>query len=301
MEGAKFDWSSYGTFGELLTALKRERGIVSDDDLAKKVSKRGRYKVSGHTIGNWSNGSPPSRGKAGAQAQLGAVLEVDRDPELARVWRELLRAAYRKPDIGSPNKTTVEVEPRHEGSPIPGLAADATNSDQRRSPPASVPRVEALSHTRVIGFGAIVLALSLAGLLASRIVGDREFYRETIPPSALRLSLGGFVLPQSSERHVDDNELRELSGWELYVARNEIYARHGRQFTLPTSKCLQAHFNSWKRSPDNPKGWYVPVSGMPLPKGVEIENAERIRNFECTVRGGQYTCNGLSQGCERAS
>jgi hypothetical protein len=41
---------------------------------------------------------------------------------------------------------------------------------------------------------------------------------------------GGFVLPFSSRRQVTASDLRGLSRWQLDVARNEIYARHGRPF-----------------------------------------------------------------------
>ena len=40
----------------------------------------------------------------------------------------------------------------------------------------------------------------------------------------------GYVLSDSSTRLYTTSELEELSNWELFIARNEIYARHGRLF-----------------------------------------------------------------------
>ena len=36
-----------------------------------------------------------------------------------------------------------------------------------------------------------------------------------------------FIIPDSSYRKVTSKELKSLSSYELAVARNEIYARHG--------------------------------------------------------------------------
>jgi len=54
----------------------------------------------------------------------------------------------------------------------------------------------------------------------------------TPPPdfSASQSGQNGFILPFSDSRTVTKNDLVGLTPWELKVARNEIYARHGRQF-----------------------------------------------------------------------
>ena len=41
---------------------------------------------------------------------------------------------------------------------------------------------------------------------------------------------GDFIIPDSSTRKVSADELKDLSTYELAIARNEIYARHGYQF-----------------------------------------------------------------------
>ena len=54
-----------------------------------------------------------------------------------------------------------------------------------------------------------------------------------------------YLLPFSNERYLTDADLDPLSEWELKLARNEIYARHGRRFKDPD---LQSYFDS--------KSWY---------------------------------------------
>lgn len=52
---------------------------------------------------------------------------------------------------------------------------------------------------------------------------------------------GGFVLPDSDTHLYTVEELEGLTEWELEIARNEIYARHGRGFNDST---LQAYFDA---------------------------------------------------------
>ena len=54
-----------------------------------------------------------------------------------------------------------------------------------------------------------------------------------------------YILPDSSSRIYSDDELSTLSSGELRIAKNEIYARHGRRFK---DESLQSYFDS--------KSWY---------------------------------------------
>ena len=54
-----------------------------------------------------------------------------------------------------------------------------------------------------------------------------------------------YILPDSGIRNLTEQDLRGLSDEELRLARNEIYARHGRKFK---NKELQDYFES--------KSWY---------------------------------------------
>ena len=56
-----------------------------------------------------------------------------------------------------------------------------------------------------------------------------------------------YILPDSSSEYLSENDLAALSPDELRLARNEIYARHGRIFN---DESLQSYFSS--------KDWYYP-------------------------------------------
>ena len=86
-----------------------------------------------------------------------------------------------------------------------------------------------------------------------------------------------YILPFSNERYLTDADLDPLSEWELKLARNEIYARHGRRFKDPE---LQSYFDS--------KSWY---NGRYSPEDfdrnhssdlstLEKKNAEYILKYE---------------------
>jgi hypothetical protein len=59
-------------------------------------------------------------------------------------------------------------------------------------------------------------------------------------------SSGSFVLKESNTHYLEPSEYTGLSPWELFVARNEIYARHGRGFN---NEELRAYFSS--------QNWYT--------------------------------------------
>lgn len=85
---------------------------------------------------------------------------------------------------------------------------------------------------------------------------------------------GDYILADSDIREVDKKELRELSDDELCLARNEIYARHGRKFN---DNEIQNYFSS--------QSWY---SGVIEPENfkekvlsdIEIDNVEKILKEE---------------------
>lgn len=83
-----------------------------------------------------------------------------------------------------------------------------------------------------------------------------------------------YILPDSDSRYLDKEDIAHLSKEELRLARNEIYARHGRKFD---DVSLQEYFNS--------KDWY---SGTISPSDFtenmlndyEIQNAYMISDYE---------------------
>lgn len=93
---------------------------------------------------------------------------------------------------------------------------------------------------------------------------------------------GTYVLPDSASRLYSADELSGLSDWQLYIARNEIYARHGREFR---NQDLQDYFNG--------QSWYTPLyspdqfDSMGLLSSIEQQNASTILSVE-KARGSQY-------------
>ena len=82
------------------------------------------------------------------------------------------------------------------------------------------------------------------------------------------------MLPDSDKRKLKKSDLKGLSKEELRIARNEIYARHGRMFD---DKKLQKYFDS--------QSWYegtVPASEFSedVLSSVEKKNVAFIRQFE---------------------
>ncbi len=83
-----------------------------------------------------------------------------------------------------------------------------------------------------------------------------------------------YLLPDSAKRKLKKSDLVGLSKKELRIARNEIYARHGRRFN---DKDLQEYFES--------QAWYegtVPADEFSedVLSSIEKKNALFIKHFE---------------------
>ena len=83
-----------------------------------------------------------------------------------------------------------------------------------------------------------------------------------------------FIFPYSHLQYLGDADLRGKSAWELKLARNEIYARHGYIFQ---SEDLRKYFSE--------KSWYVPVADAnSFDEGaitlIEWTNIARIMAYE---------------------
>lgn len=70
------------------------------------------------------------------------------------------------------------------------------------------------------------------------------------PPrsTVVHTSSDDYILPYSVTYEYSTSEISHLSDWELYLARNEIYARHGREFR---NDDLARYFGD--------KSWYTPL------------------------------------------
>lgn len=109
--------------------------------------------------------------------------------------------------------------------------------------------------------------------LATAGVGMSGEYTVTDQPESNE-NLGDYILPESDQRLLTEEDLANLTQEQLRYARNEIYARHGRKFT---SLDLSCYFES--------KSWYVPsveaddFSDECLSE-IELKNLELIRRME---------------------
>lgn len=93
---------------------------------------------------------------------------------------------------------------------------------------------------------------------------------------------GTYLVPASSTREIDASDLEGLSDWELCLARNEIYARHGRMFN---NSEIQTYFDS--------QGWYEPIYApadfdeRAQLSDLELANIDTIYAYE-QERGSSY-------------
>lgn len=115
----------------------------------------------------------------------------------------------------------------------------------------------------------------VVAILASLQVKDAA----SVPAAAAMQ--GDYLLPDSSTRLYARSELEPLSDYELYVARNEIFARHGRMFI---NEDLQKRFGG--------KSWYSPRYApeefdQAMLSDIEKKNAELIQQIE-KERGSSY-------------
>ena len=83
-----------------------------------------------------------------------------------------------------------------------------------------------------------------------------------------------YILAGSDSRYILKSEIQEFTAEQCRLARNEIYARHGRRFD---DEYLQDYFNS--------KGWYTPTIDPDefeesLLNSYEIANRDLIVEYE---------------------
>ena len=100
------------------------------------------------------------------------------------------------------------------------------------------------------------------------------------------IAFDGYVLPDSASRTIGTNELINLTPWQLKVARNEIYARHGRSFKSGDLRCYfqtQSWYNANPNYSDNSLN------------GFERKNAVTILNYEKQIKS---LFTNYDNGCE---
>jgi hypothetical protein len=150
--------------------------------------------------------------------------------------------------------------------------------------PAPAPRQP--SRALIYGAGAAIAAIALTALLWSNVppfewltrafIADgkavpTEATSTTIPATvtARAKAHGGFILPDSDQRLLGDEDLKGLSPIELRIARNEIYARRGR-FFVDTK--LVNYFSQFS--------WYHPRQVEVELSSLEMTNVDTIKDVE---------------------
>lgn len=89
-------------------------------------------------------------------------------------------------------------------------------------------------------------------------------------------------MPDSNSRYYSSSELEPMTDMELYLARNKIFARYGREFK---DQDLRDYFGSMS--------WYVPkysggeFDAMDLLNDYEKKNADTMLSTE-QKRGSSY-------------
>lgn len=93
-----------------------------------------------------------------------------------------------------------------------------------------------------------------------------------VPPADT--AANAYILPQSSTEFLTEDDLRGLSAFDLKIARNEIFARHGRKFKDPE---LQNYFDMqpWYHGTIEPDDFDNKSLSL-----IEDTNAKLIRSYE---------------------
>ena len=126
----------------------------------------------------------------------------------------------------------------------------------------------------IIGTYALLFDDNGSVMIFSKNLGDAH-PAETSPTSLPATSPGNdYVLPDSDRRYLTAEDINGLTADELRIARNEIYARHGRLFS---SEELQAYFNgkSWYRGTISPDAFTESMLS-----DIEKKNVKLIQQME---------------------
>lgn len=91
--------------------------------------------------------------------------------------------------------------------------------------------------------------------------------RPTIPQTAYYSN--SFIFPNSSHSYLTKSQVASLSNYQLGIARNEIYARHGYTFDLAQ---FRNYFNS--------QSWYKPIGKNVSLNSIEEYNVSLIKAEE---------------------
>lgn len=148
--------------------------------------------------------------------------------------------------------------------PVPGWEDDAPYEPARD---ADAPRSKALliAIFAALGVSLIVLLIAL-----------------NVKPKPKDPAAGGYILPDSATRRLTQADVAGLTWEQCCLARNEIYARHGRIFQTPQ---IAAYFEA--------QSWYhgtVPGASFDnnMLSPIEHANADFLTSYENATWGHSY-------------
>jgi hypothetical protein len=154
-------------------------------------------------------------------------------------------------------------------------------ADKDNDPPGIMDPIIASDPQEPAGLGAVAVLSDDDEKTDLSHVDEIDIAEEPTPEE--NSMIGGFwnsdyILLDSNLREITDADLAELSLAELRIARNEIYARHGRQFQDPL---LTEWFSAKDWYKDLPQKYSPTVFDQSgLISALESKNAATILNFE---------------------
>lgn len=97
---------------------------------------------------------------------------------------------------------------------------------------------------------------------------------QSVGSSGSVVTYSGYIIPQSSSRRLTYADVAGLSSWQLSMARNEIYARHGRKFN---DADIRSYFESqsWYNGYIDPENFDSSVLSE-----TEVYNIDFIKSYE---------------------
>jgi len=116
---------------------------------------------------------------------------------------------------------------------------------------------------------AILMMLPLAGIFVISLIGEASLAQAPIPIAG-DFGYSPWLFPDSDSRYLTPGELAALSPDELWIARNEIYARRGYIFNTARGK-------AYARSLGDA---YMPLTKNPRFNRLEQKNIQLIQQFE---------------------
>lgn len=302
------DWAKHGDFASLLTTLMAARNIQSDQQLADRATALQKrrdetyVKVERRSVNNWKRGaSPPDPSKKIHVELIRQALRVpdDASDPLAIAWKSRLDDIWNKKPVASSQITFWENGRQRIWFAFRFSSAFLGKLQLRRL----LTRLGKLNwHQWAMSLAALcIMATAFTYVTQERIAPvvvtpppqppvtgpAPRSPRPSLPYAQMRIGADGFVFPDSHQRLIPLEELHERNGWDLYLARNEIFARRGHRFQAP---CLISHFDKYRRSPTG-NGWYQPEQVIEVKDLTEFEhkNVSAIRTIE-GIRSNSYSC-----------